>query len=275
MLQEEQPMVYDGIKSKIKNFSPSFHSMTPEGLNSRLTFLNQCVRPGDTIPTVVSNGQQTALQYNDVFNSAFGTPPVCVLRVGDFYNTKVIIENVKFTYDDAKFDLNPEGIGVQPMIVDVTIGLKFIGGHGIKGPVNTLQNALSFNFYANTEMYDERAEETDVDKYTKIDSEILEDIKNEYGILNPKTGGGNEGGDTIGTIVTNFVDTATSAVTGTIQYKGTMNTLKTSTKNYFNTIFDNFESINKQTLIGGIILYSYFIVNVSKAFWYKTLLQRF
>ena len=256
MLQEEQPMVYDGIKSKIKNFSPSFHSMTPEGLNSRLTFLNQCVRPGDTIPTVVSNGQQTALQYNDVFNSAFGTPPVCVLRVGDFYNTKVIIENVKFTYADSKFDLNPEGIGVQPMIVDVTIGLKFIGGHGIKGPVNTLQNALSFNFYANTEMYDERAEETDVDKYTKIDSEILEDIKNEYGILNPKTGGGNEGGDTIGTIVTNFVDTATSAVTGTIQYKGTMNTLKTNTKNYFNTIFDNFESINKQTLIGGIILYN-------------------
>ena len=258
MLQEQQPMVYDGIKSKIKNFSPTFHSMTPEGLNSRLTFLNQCVRPGDTIPTVVSAGNQgqTALQYNDVFNSAFGTPPVCIIRVGDFYNTKAIIETVKFDYNEARFDLNPEGIGVQPMIVDVTLGLKFIGGHGLKGPVATLQNALSFNYYANTEMYDERAEETEVDKYTKLDSELLEDIKNEYGILDGKRNEGNSAGNTIGTILTNFVDPTTSAITGTIQYKDVMKTLTTVSEEYFNTIFNNFEKIKNETLIGGIILYN-------------------
>jgi outer membrane protein OmpA-like peptidoglycan-associated protein len=256
MLQEQQPMVYDGIKSKIKNFSPTFHSMTPEGLNSRLTFLNQCVRPGDTIPTVVSDGNRTALQYNDVFNSAFGTPPVCVIRVGDFYHTKAIIETVKFDYNEARFDLNPEGIGVQPMIVDVTLGLKFIGGHGLKGPVATLQNALSFNYYANTEMYDERAEETVTDKYTKLDAELLEDIKNEYGILDGKRNEGNDAGNTIGTILTNFVDPTTSAITGTIQYKDVMKTLTNVSGEYFNTIFNNFEKIKNETLIGGIILYN-------------------
>ena len=258
MIQETQPMLYDGIKSKIKNFNPTFHSITPEGLNSRLTFLNQCLRPGDTIPTVVSAGNQgqTALQYNDVFNSAFGTPPICVIRVGDFYNTKAIIDNLKFDYNDAKFDLNPEGIGVQPMMVDVTIGLKFIGGHGLKGPVSTLQNALSFNYYANTEMYDERAEETEVDKYKQLDSEILEDIKNEYGILTPKKNDGSDAGNTIGTVITNFLDTATSAVTGTIQYKDKMTELIKITGEYFNSIINNFEKIQQETLIGGIVLYN-------------------
>jgi hypothetical protein len=257
MLQEQQPMVYDGIKSKIKNFHPVFHSMTPEGLNSRLTFLHQCVRPGDTIPTAVSAGNQgqTLLQYNDVFNSAFGTPPIVVIRVGDFYHTKAIIDSVTLKYDDAKFDINPEGIGVQPMIADVTLQLKFIGGHGLAGPVATLQNALTFNYYANTEMYDERAEETEP-IYDKVDAELLEDIKNEFGLLEPKKNSGNPAGNTIGTILTNFLDVSTSAVTGTIKYKEKMNELVKATQEYYLTIFNNFESIKNETLIGGVVLYN-------------------
>ncbi len=38
-VKENVPMVYDSIKEKIKYFNPAFHSMTPEGLNARLTFL--------------------------------------------------------------------------------------------------------------------------------------------------------------------------------------------------------------------------------------------
>ena len=52
MIKETDEVVYNGIKQKFKFFNPAFHSITPEGLNSRLTFLQQCMRPGDTIPTV-------------------------------------------------------------------------------------------------------------------------------------------------------------------------------------------------------------------------------
>ena len=68
---------------------------------------------------------------NDAKNIAFGKPPVCVLRVGDFYNTKIIIENLNISYEQL-FDLNPEGIGVQPMIANIQLSFKYIGGSGIK-----------------------------------------------------------------------------------------------------------------------------------------------
>ena len=51
-ITDDTSFLYEGIKEKIKYFSPAFHSMTPEGLNSRLTFLQQCLRPGNTIPTI-------------------------------------------------------------------------------------------------------------------------------------------------------------------------------------------------------------------------------
>ena len=46
MIQEENEFIYDSLKQKFKFFHPSSIAITPEGLNSRLTFLNQCVRPG-------------------------------------------------------------------------------------------------------------------------------------------------------------------------------------------------------------------------------------
>jgi hypothetical protein len=47
------------------------------------------------------------------------------------------------------------------MIADVTLQVSFIGGHGLEKPVERLQNALSSNFYANTEIYDYRATATE------------------------------------------------------------------------------------------------------------------
>jgi len=155
LIQEENEFIYDTLKQKFKFFHPAFHSITPEGLNSRLTFLNQCVRPGATIPTKTADG---ILSTEDAArNTAFGAPPICVLRIGDFYNTKIAIQQLSISYDDNLFDLNPEGIGVQPMIASVNITFNYIGGQGLKEPVNRLQNALSFNYYANTEMFDDRA----------------------------------------------------------------------------------------------------------------------
>jgi len=149
-LSEEAPIVYNSLKQKLKYFTPAFHSMTPEGLNARLTFLQQCMRPGDTI--LKNNGEANC----DAKNTAFGRPPVCVLRIGDFYHTKIIINNLNISYDPLVWDLNPEGIGVQPMLAKVQLSFKYIGGQGLRRYVDELQNALSFNYYANADVYDER-----------------------------------------------------------------------------------------------------------------------
>ena len=152
-LEEDSPLQFKSLREKLKYFHPGFHSTTPEGLNARLTFMLQCIRPGDTIPV------KGIADQNDVAarNTSFGPPPVCVLRIGDFYHSKIIIRDVNISYDEGVWDLNPEGIGVQPMIATVTCSIAFIGGQGLSKPVERLQNALSSNFFANTEMYDERS----------------------------------------------------------------------------------------------------------------------
>jgi hypothetical protein len=217
--------------------------MTPEGLNSRLTFLQQCMRPGDTIPTVKSVGGKDVLEYNNATNTSFGAPPVLVLRIGDFYNTKIIPTSLGFTYEEL--DINPEGIGVQPMIANVTMGFNFVGGSGLKESVDKLQNALTFNYYANTEIYDDRATPTD-DSYKVIDKQILDANKNiPPPTLNdalPNQGQTNE--STVGTIITtvNSEDT----VSGTTSYQTFMDDLITDTQTYFtNVVNKNKECVNQ------------------------------
>jgi hypothetical protein len=179
VIKETNPMVYDTIKDKIRFFNPAFHSMTPEGLNARLTFLNQCTRPGQTIPVIGPDGRP---KYNDALNTSFGAPPILVLRVGDFYHCKIVPTSVGFNYDNSPLDLNPEGIGVQPMICNVTMAFNIIGGMGLKEPVQQLQNALSFNYYANTEIYDERAVATE--DTSKLDQYVVEKINGALPIVN-------------------------------------------------------------------------------------------
>ena len=151
-LSKETPIVYESLKQKLKYFSPAFHAMTPEGLNARLTFLQQCMRPGDTITKTTGTGVPGC----DARNTAFGRPPISVLRIGDFYHTKIVINSMHITYDPLLFDLNPEGIGVQPMLAKVSLSFKYIGGQGLRKYVDQLQNALTFNYYGNTDVYDER-----------------------------------------------------------------------------------------------------------------------
>jgi len=241
MVKGEDPNFYDNMRQKLKHFHPAFHSMTPEGLNSRLTFLQQCVRPGDTIQTKGDDGKMIA---NDAVNTSFGTPPVLVLRIGDFYNTKIIPNSLSITYDPLVLDLNPEGIGVQPMIANVSMGFAIIGGMGLKEPVNKLQNALSFNFYANTEMYDERADETESTK--SLDESIISAIFDGQPIT-PITNNGlpeTNGGATIGEIQSIFI--ASSGTTGTTSYTKIMDSLLESTIGYFDTVYQSTQKITEK-----------------------------
>lgn len=154
ILKQEDKFIFSTLKEKLKFFHPAFHAITPEGLNSRLTFLQQCTRQGPTNISVDVDGKKETLPDN----LAFGRPPVCILRLGDFYYTKIIIDNIGISYEPLVWDLNPEGIGVQPMIAHVDLSFKMIGGQSLKGPINKLQNAVSFNFFGNTHVYDVRAD---------------------------------------------------------------------------------------------------------------------
>ena len=157
-LKANSPFLYDRLIEKLRFFHPAFHSTTPEGFNSRLTFLQQCGRAGNSINEGV------------VENTAFGPPPVCILRIGDFYHTKIIINSINITYDPLVWDMNYEGIGVQPMIANVDLQFSYIGGSSLGGPINELQNALSFNYFANTNLYDNRA------KLSKDEEDYLNSI---------------------------------------------------------------------------------------------------
>ena len=257
MLQEDSPAVYDSIKEKFKYFQPSFHSITPEGLNSRLTFLQQCMRPGDTIPTIQkdSTGRITKV-YNDAFNTAFGAPPVCILRIGDFYHTKIVINSLNIRYEPLILDLNPEGIGVQPMIADISMSFNFIGGEGLKEPVAKLQNALTFNYYANTEMYDDRADVTD-DSASQFDAQILEAIQLLNANTDPRQTIENQrlGGVTIGNIQTQSTTAETGAISGTSDYKQIMRDITAHNKAYAENVVSTLEDINNNYLYGGLKLF--------------------
>jgi hypothetical protein len=251
LIKEDQPMVLASIQDKIKYFHPAFHSTTPEGLNARLTFLNQCVRPGQTIPVIGPDGKP---KYNDARNTSFGTPPILVLRVGDFYHTKIVPTQLQITYDPLIYDINPEGIGVQPMIAKISLSFDFIGGHGLAEPVAQLQNALSFNFYANTEIYDERSVPTEStkEKDEKLVAQILSTKETPPPPIQVTSADipdiiTNNGGSTIGKILSTVSFDNGEYEEGEIEYTDIFKELSDKTKNYFTTIFDQLKTVNNVT----------------------------
>ena len=160
MLKDNDLFTYNKIIDKIKYFTPAFHSITPEGFNARLSFLHQCTRQGQTLNSSDNKNLMSA------GNLSFGRPPICVLRIGDFFNTKIVITSITINYDNGggiQWDLNQEGIGIQPMMAKISLNFNFLGGSDISGPISRLQNAVSFNYYANQSIYDNRSD-IDVNK---------------------------------------------------------------------------------------------------------------
>ena len=169
IIAEDYPNYFDNISSKLTYFHPGFHSNTPEGLNTRLNFLQQCMRQGASVYNSNDNIKPD--------NLAFGRPPILILRIGDFIHTKIIAKSLSINYTNGsniQWDLNPEGIGVQPMMAEVSMSIEIIGGQSLQGPINRLQNAMSYNFYANSEMYDPRADSI---RLNGAGGEIVDGIK--------------------------------------------------------------------------------------------------
>lgn len=132
-------------------YASTFHSQTPEDFHRRLTFLHQCMRQGKAKKYDVEVDNTGTPRAR---NSVFGRQPICVLRIADFFHTKIIIENLTIDYDDVPWDTNPEGFGMQPMIANITLNIKIMGGQSLKAPIDALQNAVSYNWYANSTFTD-------------------------------------------------------------------------------------------------------------------------
>ena len=162
-LERDDEVAYQRIIDRIRYFNPAYHSITPEGFNARLTFLHQCTRQGPTVD--LSSGRHSASGSTNYTkyagNLSFGRAPYCILRIGDFFHTKICITSLSIDYDGGggiQWDLNPEGVGVQPMFANVNINFNFIGGQDLKGPIERLQNAVTSNYYANASVYDHKAD---------------------------------------------------------------------------------------------------------------------
>ena len=129
-IEKDKDFAYEKIVERIRYFNPAYHSITPEGFNSRLTFLQQCTRQGPTMDLSsgnINSKSKNYLQYAG--NLSFGRSPYCVLRIGDFFHTKICITSISIDYDASsgvQWDLNPEGVGVQPMFANVNINFNFI-----------------------------------------------------------------------------------------------------------------------------------------------------
>lgn len=182
-IADEGKLVYQNIIDKIRYFDPVYHSITPEGFNARLTFLHQCTRQGPT--NAVSNGNVKAdsadyLKYAG--NLSFGRAPYCILRIGDFYYTKICIDSMSIDYDNGgglQWDMNQEGIGVQPMMANVNLNFKFIGGQDISGPIERLQNAVTANYYANASVYSRHAD-SELGYYDAMGTKVKNRSTGEY-----------------------------------------------------------------------------------------------
>jgi hypothetical protein len=133
------------------------------------------------------------------------------------------------------------------MIANVTMAFNFVGGSGLKSAVDKLQNALTFNYYANAEIWDDRADVTAQEKF-------LEVLDNEFFNMDtppaPPTANqaspnsGQDNNSTVGAILTNVP--AASGETGTISYGTFMAKFVTDTQTYFtNVVNKTKETVNQ------------------------------
>ena len=132
------------------------------------------------------------------------------------------------------------------MIAEVTLSFNFVGGQGLATAIDRLQNALSFNYYANTEMWDERADATDTENLKVLSNEFLQMVQMPSA---PTTNqvqntGGLNNANTIGNKVSSNI--SSTGETGVMSYTQFMDTLSNQTQTYFQNVFNQSRSTFRQ-----------------------------
>ncbi len=96
-------------------FQPAFFSGDKVDFTRKIEFLSKLTRPS-----------AASEQPNTGFS--FTKPPVCHIRLGDWWNHDIVVNSVSFDYADAPWTL--EGGRVQPMWVSVSINFNIVGPYG-------------------------------------------------------------------------------------------------------------------------------------------------
>ena len=158
------------IDSMIKTlaFQPAYFSGSVSDFKKRMEFLSRLTRPARNTNFSVSNNfkynaPEATVKYVDVpagpgtrgvggakrvvvpapenvgntANKASGfsftLPPVCHLRLGDWYDHDIVISNVSYDYSNSPWTIG--GSKVQPMWATVSIQFNIIGPAGVDGGV--------------------------------------------------------------------------------------------------------------------------------------------
>ncbi len=103
------------LKAMIANlaFQPAFFSGDKVDFVTKMDFLGKMTRP-------------SSAQGNSGFS--FTRPPVCRIKLGDWWDSDIIVDSVSYTMTDAPWTL--DGGRVQPMWATVSINFKFVGSYG-------------------------------------------------------------------------------------------------------------------------------------------------
>jgi hypothetical protein len=116
----------------VKNlaFQPAFFSGDKVDFVTKMDFLGKLTRP-------------SSAKSNSGFS--FTRPPVCHIKLGDWWDSDIIIDSVSFNMTNAPWTL--DGGRVQPMWATVSINFKFVGSYGSSNGLPVLSDDVS-GFYA-------------------------------------------------------------------------------------------------------------------------------
>ena len=105
----------DDIKKNLM-FIPSYFSGSKVDFVTKMDFLQKMTRPAR------SSGGTSFM---------FTTPPVCHIKLGDWFDWDIVVENVSFDYTDSNWTLDDNfGGRVQPMFATVDVSFKIVGSYG-------------------------------------------------------------------------------------------------------------------------------------------------
>jgi len=105
---------------KSLTFQPAYFSGNLIDFKRRMEFLSKMTRPANN------------MNSSDGFS--FTKPPVCHMRLGDWFNHDIIVNSVSYDYSNAPWTLDDKGMN-QPMWASVTVSFNIVGPAGDSGGV--------------------------------------------------------------------------------------------------------------------------------------------
>ena len=124
--EETKKRIAEMVKSLA--FQPAFFSGDKIDFRRKMDFLAKLTRPAKS---------------DDCSGFSFTKPPVCRIKLGDWWDNDVVFDSVNYSYENAPWTLDNTGV-VQPMWATVNMSFKFIGSFGGRSSGPVLSNHGNF-----------------------------------------------------------------------------------------------------------------------------------